>query len=74
MGSFHMTKVALGCIGKYLKGSGAQTILVESTVFGPNVVESVFSGCNYVRSLTGMQCLKEALERLQLTAFFKIKF
>ena len=71
MGTFHMTKVALGCIGKYLKGSGAQTILVESTMFGPNVVESVFSGRNYVRSLTGMQCLKEALERLQLAAFFK---
>lgn len=70
MGSFHMTKVALGCIGKYLKGSGVQTILVESTMFGPNVVESVLTGRNYVRSLTGMQCLKEALGRLQLGAFF----
>ena len=27
MGSFHMAKVALGCIGKYLKGSGAESIL-----------------------------------------------
>lgn len=71
MGSFHMTKVALGCIGKFLKDSGAQTIFVESTMFGPNVVESVLSGSNYVRSFKGMQCLKEALERLQLASFFK---
>ena len=28
MGTFHMTKVALGCIGKYLKGSGAEIILI----------------------------------------------
>ena len=27
MGSFHMAKVALCCMGKYLKGSGAESIL-----------------------------------------------
>ena len=59
------------CIGTFLKDSGAQTIFVESTMFGPNVVESVLSGSNYVRSIKDMQCLKEALERLQLASFFK---
>ena len=29
MGSFHMTKVALGCIRTFLKDSGAQTILFK---------------------------------------------
>ena len=33
-----MAEVALGCIGKYLKGSGAESILVESSIFGVNVV------------------------------------
>jgi len=43
LGSFHMTKIALGCLGKYLKGSGAESIL-ESGTFGLNVVESVLRG------------------------------
>lgn len=51
MGSFHMAKVALGCLGNYLKGSGAEYILTESCVFGPNVVEPVLNGKNYVRSV-----------------------
>ena len=41
LGSFHMAKVALGCIGKYIKSSGAENILIESCIFGVNVVESV---------------------------------
>ena len=52
-------------------GSGVQAIFVETTMFGPNVVESVLTGRNYVRPLTGMQCLKEALSRLQLGAIFE---
>jgi len=70
MGSFHMTKVLLGCIGKYLRGSGAENIWVESGIFGVNVVESVLSGKNYVRSVKGMQLLGEAMARLQWAAFF----
>lgn len=71
MGSFHMAKVALGCLGKNLKGSGAEIILTESSVFGPNVVESVLNGKNYVRSLKGLQLLKEAFSRLQWAEFLR---
>ena len=56
-----MTKVVLGCIGKYLKGSGAEIILIESTLFGTNVIESILTEGNCVRSLTGMQCLKGSI-------------
>jgi len=59
-----MAEVALGCIDKYIKDSGAENILIESHVFGVNVVHSVLSGKNYVRSLKGLQLLKEALARL----------
>lgn len=59
MGSFHMAKVtlgvALGCLGKYLKGSGAESIMLESFEFGVNVVESILRGKNYNRSLKGME-------------------
>lgn len=71
MGSFHMAKVSLGCLGKYLKGSGAESILVESATFGVNVVDSVLCGKNYIRSFKGLQFLKEALLRLQWQAFFE---
>ena len=71
LGSFHMTKIALGCLGKYLKGSGAENILIESGIFGVNVIDSVLSGKNYVRSLKGLQLLKESFARLQWVAFFK---
>ena len=42
--SFHMIKAVMGAIGKFINGSGAETILVESKVFGPNVVKSVLDG------------------------------
>ena len=44
-----MAKIALGCLGKYLKGSGAEIILIESAVIGVNVVDSVLSGKNNIR-------------------------
>lgn len=46
-----MTKVVLGCLGKYLKGSCAESILTENSVFGPNVVGSVMNAKYYTTSL-----------------------
>ena len=33
LGSFHMIKIVLGCIGKYLQGSGAESIWTENAIF-----------------------------------------
>ena len=71
MGSFHMMNIVLGCLGKYLKGSGAQTIWTESSVFGVNVAENAMTGHHYKRSLKGMLLLSEALERLRWAEFFQ---
>ena len=38
LGTFHMTKIFLGCLGKYLRNNGAESIWIENSVFGPNVV------------------------------------
>ena len=48
-----MANIALGCVGKYLKGSSADSILVESSVFGVNVVETVLNGEHFTKSLKG---------------------
>lgn len=66
-----MAKVALGCLGKYLKGRGAEIILTESSVFGPKVVDSVMTAKCYARSMKGIQLLKEALSRLQWAEFLR---
>ena len=39
LGSFHMTKILLACIGKYLTGSGLQNVFIENHVFGVKVTE-----------------------------------
>ena len=42
LGSFHMSKIFLGCpIGKYLRNNGAESIWIENSVFGPNIVSPV---------------------------------
>ena len=65
-----MTKIFLGCMGQYLRGSGAGKIWIESLVFGIYVAESVLNGRCYVRSLKGMLLLGENM--LQWCEFFKI--
>lgn len=72
LGSFHLIKVVLGAIGKYIDGCGAETIFVESGAFGKNVVRSVLDGTHYTRSLKGLTMLSECIERLQWAEFFKI--
>lgn len=72
LGSFHLIKVVMGAIGKYIDGSGAETILAESKAFGRNVVRSVLDGTHYTRSLKGLMLLSECLERLQWAEFFRI--
>ena len=73
LGSFHLIKIVMGAIGKYIDGSGAETILVESKTFGKNVVRSVLDGTHYTRSLKGLLLLCESIERLQWAEFFRTK-
>ncbi len=65
-----MIKIFLGCIGKYIRDSGAESIWIENGIFDPNVTQAVLGGSHYVRSLAGMTLLSEAMERLQWEAFF----
>ena len=44
----------MGAIGKYMDGSGSETILAESKAHGKNVVRSVMDGSHYTKSLRGL--------------------
>ena len=70
LGSFHMIKVTLSCIGKYLQNSGVESIFIETGLFGIHVTEQLLAGANYARSVKGFNYLAEALRRLQLKEFF----
>ena len=48
----------MGAIGKYIDGSGAETIFVESEAY-------------YTRSLKRLMVLSECIRRLQWAKFFK---
>lgn len=72
LGSFHLLKIYLGCIGKYVRGSAAESIFIENDIFGQNTTEAVLNGSHYVRSLTGLTMLSESMERLQWQTFFDL--
>ena len=72
LGGFHLEKVIISCIGKFLEESGTENIFVENEIFGPGVVKNVMSGGHHVRGKRGMALISEALHRLQLLQFLKI--
>ena len=74
LGTFHLIKTVLKCIGKFLAGSGADITWLQAGVFGPTVIEnSILNGGHYSRCLEGMQLLAEAFERLLFKEFFNEK-
>ena len=54
LGSFHLIKVVMGSIGKYIEASGPEQIWIQNRIFEVNVVLSVLFGTNYNRSLKGL--------------------
>ena len=65
LGSFHMTKAALRCAGKYLEGSGVVDGFVEEGIYGQKTQQTVMSGGHYYRSLEGLVMIQESIEILQ---------
>ena len=64
-----MTK--FGCLGKTLRNNGTESIWIETSVFGPNVAQSVLDGTRYVRSFKVLIFMCDTMERLQWSVFFK---
>ena len=71
LGGFHLTKTALHCAGKFLKGSGVEDIFIECGIFGPKTVDSVMNGKHYYRSLEGLTILSDSMTRMKMKAFWK---
>ena len=71
LGTFHMTKSALKCAGKYIRWSGAEDAFIETQIFGPKTLESVLNGGHYYCSFCGLSMLDEAIAKLKMEAFWE---
>ena len=70
LGAFHMAKIAQHSAGKYIRDSGFEDALIETKTFGIKVLQSVFDGTHYIRSLRGLLLISEAIHSLQWEAFW----
>ena len=58
MGPFHMEKIVIACLGKYLGCIGIDLTLIETEVFGKHVVENgVMTGSHYCKGKEAMSLI-----------------
>ena len=57
MSGFYTEKIVLASIGKFLEGSGAEEVLVQTEIFGPDAVKVVMIGGHYNRSKRSLNML-----------------
>ncbi|MES9879418.1 MAG: hypothetical protein ABW185_00870 [Sedimenticola sp.] len=69
MGIFHTTCSYLGALGKHMKGSGFEEIVIESGICASGSINKVITGKHYNRALRVHKTLLEGLERQLLQAF-----
>ena len=71
LGTFHLTKTLLKCIGKSLRGSGVETLFLDAAGYGPTVIDGpILKGKHYNQSLEAFSLLSESLLRLLYNEFF----
>jgi hypothetical protein len=71
LGVFHVCCAYMCSLGKSVRCSGFEDILIESGICASGSIEQVLSGKNYNRALRVHKRVTEALERILLQAFEK---
>ena len=69
MGGFHLTCTYMGALGKMMRCSGLEEILIESGICASGSIEKVMTGKHYNRALRIHKIVLEALERLLMQVF-----
>ena len=70
LGGCHMEKIVMACLGKYLKGTGIDKVLINTDIYGPISTETVLNGGNYADANRVYSLIAEILHVLQLDTFF----
>ena len=66
MGSFHLTCAFMAALGKKMRCSGLEEVLIESGICASGSIEQVLRGKHYNRALRVHKVVYEALERILL--------
>ena len=69
MGVFHLTCAYMAALGKSIRGSGFEEILVESGICASGSIAKVLNGKHYNRAIRVHKIVLEALEHLLLQEF-----
>ncbi|KAG5863843.1 hypothetical protein JTB14_017778 [Gonioctena quinquepunctata] len=69
IGTFHLQKKFLRCLGQYIEGSGVDSILIEANVYGVNTLASILKGTQYNRGIRAHKLMYEALRSIQFMEF-----
>lgn len=70
LGNFHLIKVLLSSISKYMKHSAAESIFIETNLFVIGVTENCFSGTHNSIEVKGFNYSSKSLRQLQVKEFF----
>ena len=69
IGSFHVACSYLKMIGKKMRGSGLEEVLIEAGLISCSSLEGVMTGKNYERAIHCHKVMLESLERLLVEQF-----
>ena len=69
MSSFHLTCAFMGALGKKMRCSGFEEVLIESGICASGSIEQVLTGKHYNRALRVHKVVYEALERILLQVY-----
>lgn len=72
IGTFHLQKTWIKCLGQYLDGCGIEDILVSDLeLYGENTLKSVLNGLQYNRGVRLHKIIYESIKTLQIFEYIK---
>ena len=69
MSSFHLTCAFMGALGKKMRCSGFEEVLIESGICASGLIEQVLTGKHYNHALRAHKVVYKALERILLQVY-----
>lgn len=71
IGTFHLQKNWLHCLGQYLEGCGIEDILHKADIYEKTTVKAIFGGKHYNRGVRANKLIYESIKILQISQFFE---
>ena len=70
LGGFHKEEVVMACLGKHLKGTGIDKVLIDTKIYGPISIETVLNEVHHAGASRAYPLIVEILHVLQVGTFF----